>query len=110
MTHDRGERWLALVVAALLVAAPVAAADAAQEPDDGGRERIVEQLVGIGRAPAQAREAAARLTAEDLEVLLAHPDMMQAAGGLEMTFGVLLVVGVIVGLAIAGSTIIVISV
>jgi hypothetical protein len=43
-------------------------------------------------------------------VLLAHPDMMQAAGGLEMTFGVLLVVGVIVGLAIAGSTIIVISV
>jgi hypothetical protein len=99
-----------VVVAALLVTQSVAAVDVVPPQEPGDSARIAEQLVELGRAPAQAREATSRLTAEDLAVLLAHPEMMQAAGGAEMTFGVLLVIGVIVGLAIAGTATIVISV
>jgi hypothetical protein len=79
-----------------------------------GREQIRQQLVEIGCYTADnAADAASRLTAEDLEVLLANPEMMQAAGGasaqVEMTIGVLLVVGLIVGLAVAGGSVVVIS-
>jgi hypothetical protein len=110
MTRDRGARWLAVVVAALLATHSAAAGEVLTEPRGADRRQIAEQLVEIGRAPDQAAEAAGRLTAADLEVLLAHPEMMQAAGGLEMTVGVLVVIGVIVGLAIAGSTVVIISV
>jgi hypothetical protein len=105
-------RWLAVVVAAALAAQPAVALGAAGDPPDDGRARIAERLVELGRPAGDARQAAARLTAQDLEVLLAHPDMMQAAGGvgLEMSIGVVLVVGLIVGLAIAGSTVIIVSV
>ena len=110
MTRDRGARWLAVVVAALLATHAVAAGEVLLQPRGADRRQIAEQLVEIGRAPDQAGEAAGRLTDADLEVLLAHPEMMQAAGGLEMTIGVLVVIGVIVGLAIAGSTVVIISV
>ena len=113
---DRGSRWLAAVVAAMLAAQPLALAEApagGPAPDGfaGAREQISRQLVGIGRLPESAQAAACRLTAEDLEVLLANPDMMQAAGGaqVDMTIGALLLVGLIVGLAAAGSTVIIIS-
>jgi hypothetical protein len=98
--RDRGSRWLAVVVAALVATAPA-----------DGRVRIAQQLVEIGRTPHHAQDAAGRLTTDDLEVLLANPEMMQAAGdvGLEMTIGTILVIGIIVGLAVAGSTFIVIS-
>ena len=102
-------RWLAVVVAALLTTQSVVVGGVVQEQERSGCEQIAERLVEIGQAADRAREAAGRLTAEDLAVLLANPEMMQAAGGLEMTLGILLVVGVIVGLAIAGSTVIIIS-
>jgi hypothetical protein len=113
---DRGSRWLAAVIAAMLAAQPLAlAVDPAGGPaaDDalGGREHISRQLIEIGRTPAQAQEAARRLTAEDLEVLLANPKMMQAAGGAQtdMAIGMLLVVALIVALAAAGGSVVIIS-
>ena len=113
---DRGSRWLAAVVAAMLVAQPLAWAEtptAGPAPDGsaGGREQISRQLIEIGRTPAQAQDAASRLTAEDLEVLLANPEMMQAAGGAQtnMAIGMLLIVALIVALAVAGSSVIIIS-
>jgi hypothetical protein len=112
---DRGSHWLAIVVAALLATQSVAwTGPSAGEPPEApadGRARIAEQLVEIGRTPDRAQDAAGSLTVEDLAVLLANPEMMQAAGdvGLEMTIGTILVIGIIVGLAVAGSTFIVIS-
>ena len=113
---DRGSRWLAAVVAAMLAAQPLALAEApagGPAPDGfaGAREQISRQLVGIGRLPESAQAAACRLTAEDLEVLLANPEMMQAAGGTDaaMGIGILLVVALIIALVAAGSSVIIIS-
>lgn len=113
---DRGSRWLAAVVAAMLVAQPLAwaetpAAGPAPDGSAGGREQISRQLIEIGRTPESARNAACRLTARDLEVLLANPEMMQAAGGADaaMGIGILLVVALIIALAAAGSSVIIIS-
>jgi hypothetical protein len=71
------------------------------------REWVASRLVAIDRDPAAAWRAAGRLTAEDLEVLLANPAMLQAAGGWSQTtqayfFGALIVAG-IVAVAIAGN-------
>ncbi|MHC4127360.1 MAG: hypothetical protein ACYSUA_04180 [Planctomycetota bacterium] len=108
---DRGVRWLAAVVAAMLAAQPLAAADLVLAEAADGRERISRQLIEIGRAPEPAREAAARLTADDLEVLLANPEMMQAAGGAqtEMALGVLLLLVLIVALVVAGGSAVIVS-
>jgi len=113
---DRGSRWLAAVVAAMLVAQPLAlagdpAAGGAPGGSAGGREQISRQLIEIGRTPESARNAAYRLTARDLEVLLANPEMMQAAGGAQtdMAIGMLLIVALIVALAVAGGSVIIVS-
>ena len=55
-----------------------------QQEGDPGRARgeIERQLIAIGYAPEEAQDAAGRLTEDDLEVLLANPEMMQAAGGM----------------------------
>ena len=113
---DRGSRWLAAVVAALftaqtLVGAGPPAGGPVPKQLCGGRGQISRELIEIGYTPDRAQDAASRLTAEDLEVLLAHPEMMQAAGGaqVEMTIGALLIVGLIVGLAVAGSSVVIIS-
>jgi hypothetical protein len=113
---DRGSRWLAAVVAAMLVAQPLALAGdpvggSAPDGSVGGREQISRQLIEIGRTPESARSAACRLTAADLEVLLANPEMMQAAGGAQtnMAIGMLLIVALIVALAAAGSSVVIIS-
>ena len=78
---DRGSRWLAAVVAAMLIAQPLAAVEPMPDETPDGRAQISRQLIEIGRTPQHAREAASRLTAADLQVLLANPEMMQAAGG-----------------------------
>ena len=44
------------------------------------RLQIVQQLIEMGRDPEEARRQAEALTEEDLIVLGANPDMMQAAG------------------------------
>ncbi len=113
---DRGSRWLAAVVAAMLAAQPLALAEApagGPAPDgfSGAREQISRQLIEIGRTPESAGDAACRLTAEDLEVLLANPEMMQAAGGAQtdIAIGALLLVALIVALAAAGGTVVIIS-
>jgi hypothetical protein len=113
---DRGSRWLAAVIATMLAAQPLAMAElpaGGPGPDgfSGAREQISRQLIEIGRTPTRAQEAASRLTAEDLEVLLANPEMMQAAGGahFDMTIGILLVVALIVALAAAGGSVVIIS-
>jgi hypothetical protein len=108
---DRGSRWLAAVVAAMLAAQPLAAADAAPDESSGGREQISRRLIDIGHTPERARDAASRLTADDLEVLLANPEMMQAAGGaqFDIALGALLLLGLIIALAAAGSTVVIIS-
>ena len=108
---DRGSRWLAAVVAALLIAQPLAAAEAAGDEAPDGRAQISGQLIEIGQTTEQAQEAASRLTAADLEVLLANPEMMQAAGGAQthMAIGMLLVVALIVALAVAGGSVIIVS-
>jgi len=71
------------------------------------RARIAEQLIALDVAPDQAAAQAAQLTADDLEVLLANPDMMQRAGSagqLEKTvilaaivIGVIVLIGVAAG-------------
>ena len=110
-----------VALAANQVALPVAAAmshvgtsplyPAAAEPGvpsaviETGQATIAGQLVELGRAPDVARAAASRLTAEDLEVFLANPEMMQAAGG-NIVWGVMLgalVVGGVIALAAAGN-------
>jgi hypothetical protein len=108
---DRGSSWLAAVVAVMLAAQPLAAVEAAPDDAAGGCDRISRQLIDLGRAPEAARDAARRLTAEDLAVLLAHPEMMQAAGGAstDIAIGALLVTGLIIALAVAGGTVIIIS-
>ncbi len=113
---DRGSRWLAAVVAAMLAAQPLALAEApagGPAPDgfSGAREQISRQLIEIGHTPRKARDAARRLTADDLEVLLANPEMMQAAGGaqFDIALGGLLLLGLIVALAAAGSAVVIIS-
>ena len=113
---DRGSRWLAAVVATMLVAQPLAWAEAPVRgpvPDgsSGGREQISRQLIEIGRTPETAQEAASRLTAEDLAVLLANPEMMQAAGDAQthMAIGMILVVALIVALAVAGGSVVIVS-
>ncbi len=85
----------------------------AQPPDrtsskiDPGRQLIARQMTQLGYEPQAARAAASRLTAADLEVLLANPEMMQAAGALSATAQAnimgILIVGGIVALGIAGS-------
>jgi hypothetical protein len=111
-----GSRWLAAVIAALLVAQPLAlATDPAGGPASnelsGAREQISRQLVDIGRTRLQAQEAASRLTPEDLAVLLANPEMMQAAGDAQthMAIGMILVVALIVALAAAGGSVVIVS-
>ncbi len=88
--------------------APDCSSDEADATDDRGRERIAEQMIEIGHAPQAARAAASRLTAADLEVLLANPQMMQAAGALSATAQAnimgILIVGGIIALGIAGSS------
>jgi hypothetical protein len=109
---DRGSRWLAAVVAAMLVAQPLAlATDTAADDLSGAREQISRQLVELGRTPQSAQDAAGRLTPDDLAVLLAHPEMMQAAGDAQthMAIGILLVVAIIIDLAAAGGSVVVIS-
>ncbi|MHC4141975.1 MAG: hypothetical protein ACYSUF_08895 [Planctomycetota bacterium] len=101
-----GSRWLAAVTWA-----ETPTDGAAPDGFFGGREQISRQLIDIGRAPAEAQDAASRLTAEDLEVLLANPEMIQAAGGAQthMAIGILLVVALIVALAAAGGSVVIIS-
>ncbi len=74
---------------------------------DAGRQLIAGQMTQLGYEPQAARDAASRLTAADLEVLLANPEMMQAAGALSATAQAyilgILIVGGIVALGIAGS-------
>jgi hypothetical protein len=108
---DRGSRWLAAVVAAMLTVQPLAAFELMPDEISDGRAQISRQLIEIGRTPRHAREAASRLTAADLQVLLAHPEMMQAAGGAQtdMAIGMLLVVALIVALAAAGGSVVIIS-
>ena len=80
-----------------------------EAPD--GRAQISRQLIEIGQTPPHARDAASRLTAADLEVLLANPEMKQAAGGAQthMAIGMLLVVALIIALAAAGGSVVIIS-
>jgi hypothetical protein len=47
---------------------------------EAARTAIAHQLAELGRSPGESAAAASRLTIEDLDVLLAHPEMMQAAG------------------------------
>ena len=71
------------------------------------REAIARQLIEIGRTSDAARNTASRLTAEDLEVLLANPEMMQVAGAVSQMavaylIGGLIVAGIVI-LIVAGS-------
>jgi hypothetical protein len=115
--------WLAMVTTAVFTAQPVLAsppageasvstsvarpaAPAVQPPADDGRRQVYEQLLELGRAPGSALDAALRLNAEDLNVLLAHPEMMQAAGAsssvtTSIILGLLIIAGLI-ALAAAG--------
>ena len=65
-------------------------------------------MTQLGYEPQAARAAVSRLTAADLEVLLANPQMMQAAGALSATAQAnimgILIVGGIIALGIAGSS------
>ncbi|MHC4128633.1 MAG: hypothetical protein ACYTE6_04520 [Planctomycetota bacterium] len=108
---DRGSRWLAAVVAALLIVQPLAAVEPMPDEAPDGRAQISRQLIDIGHTPRHAWDAASRLTAADLEVLLANPEMMQAAGGAQthMAIGMLLVVALIVALAVAGGSVVIVS-
>lgn len=44
------------------------------------RLQVMQQLIEAGRDPDEAREMASALTEEDLDVLVANPNMMQPAG------------------------------
>ncbi len=94
--------------ATAVVLPPVGPLEGADARSDPGRKWIAEQLIEIGYVPQAARDAASRLTAADLEVLLANPQMMQAAGALSATAQAnimgILIVGGIIALGIAGSS------
>ncbi len=112
---DLGTRWLAAVLAAMLGVAPVLAepGEAPAPALETHRADIAGQMVEIGRTPQEAHNAASRLTARDLEVLLANPRMMQPAGAMtaqaEMLLGTVLIVALIVALAVAGGSVIIIT-
>lgn len=78
-----------------------------------GRAFIKQRLIKLGAAPLAAEEAVRRLTSDDIDVLLASPKMLQAAGnmdvGVEVVLGTVLIIAVIVGLAVAGASVVVIS-
>jgi hypothetical protein len=88
----------------VLAAGPTGSADDPREVDvatvDGQRLWIAAELIALGRAPDAALEAASRLTAEDLAVLLANPRMIQAAGAsnrvlMSIIIGALIIAGLI---------------
>jgi hypothetical protein len=65
------------------------------------RTSIARSLETLDYAPAVAESAAALLTAEDLAVLSAHPEMLQRAGGLNnFSTAIIIVTLIIVGLVI----------
>jgi len=71
-------------VAPAPVAVPIAPAQA---------RPIVDRLVELGMPRAEAEIAVASLTPEDIEVLLANPEMMQRAAGTNLSdYDLLLVV------------------
>ncbi len=77
----------------------------AQKADNGagdkepaaGRHEIAGRLVALGRSHDEAQEAASRLTAADLDVLLAYPLMIQTAGGSDRVAW-----SIVIGLALFG--------
>jgi hypothetical protein len=98
-------RLIALIAAATFFALvplrAAAASDRAGAPCDttldARRLWVAGRLVGHGRATADALADAARLTADDLDVLCANPEMLQPAGALgETTVAILIGVGIIV--------------
>jgi len=111
---DRPTRWLAVVLVMLVAAHPLAARPMATPDEDGGRrDAVVARMIDAGDTPDEARRKASRLTPEDLAVLATNPLMIQPAGTMdvstEMFIGTTLVVGIIVVLAVAGSTVIIVS-
>lgn len=73
--------------------------------EPAARQAIAAQLVLIGRDPDEASAAAGCLTAADLAVLLANPDMMQAAGAADSVW-IMILIGVLVlgGLIVLAAT------
>ena len=106
--HRRSAMFLAMLALLTLLVQPAWAGQSAAAADDRPRDRqhIVAQLVDLGYAPIQASDMAGELTAEDLDVLLANPDMMQRGGDDIVVWafivGVLIVAGIVV-LAANGS-------
>jgi hypothetical protein len=99
-------RVLVVIAAAALLALAAAPRAAASPPDGAGAGRATEtdarrlwvagRLVAHGRAPADALADAARLTAEDLEVLCGNPEMLRPAGALgETTWAVIIGIAII---------------
>ncbi len=82
-----------IVLAAMLVTQTAVAAG--QGPDR--RESMRAQLLDLDYEPDAARDAAARLTEQDLEVLLANPGMMQRAGSAWLSIEALIFAGLIIG-------------
>jgi hypothetical protein len=73
------------------------------------RSIIAQQLESLGRPTDVAQQMAGELTADDLEVLLANPKMMQRAGEIDVIIWALLVAGVVVALVIAADSAVVVS-
>jgi hypothetical protein len=67
----------------------------AVSPAGAVAQPIVARLVELGMPRADAEMAAASLTAQDIEILLANPEMMQRAAGTSLSDHDLLLVVVI---------------
>ena len=95
---------------------PVAMAEGKARGPDLVHQRaiIAVQLVALGDTPSCGKDAAGRLTAEDLAVLLANPLMMQRAGALNelqlsYVLGAVVIGGIVALIVFADSGFIIIN-
>ncbi len=91
---------LTLLFVAFCASAPALGSEEAAEVRSG-RELVARQLFELGRSVTEANGLASRLTEEDLAVLLANPEMMQSAGGMNRVVLSIIVAGLIVAAIIA---------